>query len=416
MVTTRPLVDRSWSFSDLSTKDTNYASHGYHRYPAKFIPQIVNRILQDYSKPNDVVLDPFGGCGTTSLECLLNSRHSISIDINRVAVMISKAKTNHLSNGVLRRKNEVLLNKLQRQKSRRDCYPSAHQRLKYWFKRSQYNKLMRIYLALESESNPKYRLFYKVCFSNILKQCSIWYSKSIKPMQDPSKLNINPQESFERHLSYMTKRNKEFGNLISKSDTGSNKCSVSHGDARRLTLRNSEVDLIVTSPPYVTSYEYADIHQLSSLWFKHVHDVVKMKKDFVGTLISSEEHSNIVLPSLKRTVKKIKKFDGRLSRQVNNYFHDIDGCYSEMNRVLKKNGYLALIIGNTEYKGVKIDNLGISAELLKNHGFKIRKIIKRKLSSKIFTPYRNKAGKFASPQNSTRRVYQYEYVAIAQKK
>ena len=26
------------------------------------------------------------------------------------------------------------------------------------------------------------------------------------------------------------------------------------------------VDMIITSPPYVTSYEYADLHQLSSLW------------------------------------------------------------------------------------------------------------------------------------------------------
>ena len=31
-------------------------------------------------------------------------------------------------------------------------------------------------------------------------------------------------------------------------------------------LNDKEVDLIVTSPPYVTSYEYADLHQLSSLW------------------------------------------------------------------------------------------------------------------------------------------------------
>ncbi|MEO0185393.1 MAG: hypothetical protein ABIL20_06315, partial [candidate division WOR-3 bacterium] len=32
--------DDSWSFQGLTQKDTNYITHGYHRYPAKFIPQL----------------------------------------------------------------------------------------------------------------------------------------------------------------------------------------------------------------------------------------------------------------------------------------------------------------------------------------------------------------------------------------
>ena len=58
-------TDRSWSFSDKTRKDTAYITHGYHRYPAKFIPQIVSRLTEKYTKEGDFIVDPFGGCGTT---------------------------------------------------------------------------------------------------------------------------------------------------------------------------------------------------------------------------------------------------------------------------------------------------------------------------------------------------------------
>ena len=38
-----------WSFAHLQREETLWGSHGYHRYPAKFIPQLVHRILESYS-------------------------------------------------------------------------------------------------------------------------------------------------------------------------------------------------------------------------------------------------------------------------------------------------------------------------------------------------------------------------------
>ena len=33
------VVDDSWSFKDVNRSETSYLTHGYHTYPAKFIPQ-----------------------------------------------------------------------------------------------------------------------------------------------------------------------------------------------------------------------------------------------------------------------------------------------------------------------------------------------------------------------------------------
>ena len=70
-------INPSWSFADKTRKETAYITHGYHRYPAKFIPQIVSRLIEKYTKNGELVVDPFGGCGTTLVESKVMSRPSI---------------------------------------------------------------------------------------------------------------------------------------------------------------------------------------------------------------------------------------------------------------------------------------------------------------------------------------------------
>ncbi len=86
-------VDYSWSFSGKTRKDTSYITHGYHRYPAKFIPRIVSRLLENYTKEGNLIVDPFGGCGTTLVESKISGRLSVGVDINPVAVLTTKSKT-----------------------------------------------------------------------------------------------------------------------------------------------------------------------------------------------------------------------------------------------------------------------------------------------------------------------------------
>ena len=38
-------VDDSWSFKDATRTETSYLTHGYHRYPAKYIPQLAARVV-----------------------------------------------------------------------------------------------------------------------------------------------------------------------------------------------------------------------------------------------------------------------------------------------------------------------------------------------------------------------------------
>ena len=105
-------IDHSWSFSDKTRKDTAYITHGYHRYPAKFIPQIVSRLAEKYTKEGDFIVDPFGGCGTTLVESKVMGRPSIAVDINPVAVLITKAKITPINPDKIEKEFATLQKKL----------------------------------------------------------------------------------------------------------------------------------------------------------------------------------------------------------------------------------------------------------------------------------------------------------------
>jgi len=79
-----------YDFKDFTTQ---YLTHTFHSYPARFIPQIPLTFIKLFTEEQEIVLDPFCGCGTTLVESFLNNRKSIGNDFNPLATLISKVKT-----------------------------------------------------------------------------------------------------------------------------------------------------------------------------------------------------------------------------------------------------------------------------------------------------------------------------------
>ena len=49
-------------------------------------------LIEEYTRPGDLVLDPFCGSGTIPLECLLRGRRALAYDSNPYAVLLTRAK------------------------------------------------------------------------------------------------------------------------------------------------------------------------------------------------------------------------------------------------------------------------------------------------------------------------------------
>lgn len=90
----RELSELDWNFSEA---DTLHTGHGIQPYPAKFPPQLPEQLIERLSQPGDLVLDCFGGSGTTALEAVRRGRRAISIDANPVATLLTRVKTTTLT-------------------------------------------------------------------------------------------------------------------------------------------------------------------------------------------------------------------------------------------------------------------------------------------------------------------------------
>lgn len=410
-------VDPSWSFSDKTRKDTAYATHGYHRYPAKFIPQIVSRLAEKYTKQGDLIVDPFGGCGTTLVESKVMGRPSIAVDINPVAVLITKAKITAIDPVKIEKEFNVLQNRLETYSEKTKVKAPQHERIDYWFKPNEKRKLAFIFAEISKIKDRDVQDFFFCGFSNILKNCSIWLQKSNKPTRDLEKIPSDPIKKFSRQIKMMLRGNTRLFELLSEKGYLKVPSKVLCTDARTIPAKNNTVSLIVTSPPYVTSYEYADLHQLTALWLEYTKDLSDFRKRFIGTSYHSKKDLTLNSSIAEDIREKLLKIDKKTAEEVSTYFSEMNQVFVEMKRMLKKGGKTCIVIGNTSLQGVKILNAEVFTEQLQNLGLKIADIIKREIPSKNLPSVRDKkTGKFAAITDKNKvSAYPTEYILVMEK-
>ena len=171
-------IDYSWSFSDKTRKDTAYITHGYHRYPAKFIPQIVSRLAEKYTNEGDLIVDPFGGCGTTLVESKVMGRPSVGVDINPVAVLITKAKITPIDPKKIEKAFIALKERLDTYSKDTKIKAPEHERIDYWFKPEEKRRLAFIFAEISKLKDRDIRDFFHCGFSNILKIAQFGFKRA----------------------------------------------------------------------------------------------------------------------------------------------------------------------------------------------------------------------------------------------
>lgn len=72
-------------------------THNFYRYPARFSPQFAATAIAQFSRPGDLILDPYMGGGTTVVEALAAGRHVVGNDLNSLATFVARVKVTPLS-------------------------------------------------------------------------------------------------------------------------------------------------------------------------------------------------------------------------------------------------------------------------------------------------------------------------------
>lgn len=79
-----------------------------HSYQAMLHPKLVDFLIKQYTKKNDILFDPFVGSGVAVLQSLLSNHEIIGFDINPLALLIAKTKTENYNIQELEKETEQL--------------------------------------------------------------------------------------------------------------------------------------------------------------------------------------------------------------------------------------------------------------------------------------------------------------------
>ena len=422
-------IDKAWSFNACKPSDTGKWTHGYHRYPAKFIPQLVERLMDEYLDNGTAsVNDPFMGCGTTIVSAMARGFHASGTDINKVAHLITGAKATAIRPDYLEEKVKQFLSRIWNFGDTHSFFagnqiqphiPERHlERIDYWFTEAVRDELGKILALILHESDSVVQSFLLVAFSHVLKTCSIWHQGMTKPTRDLKKRPTPPYDAIKRHLVKMLKGNVQFYDAVpfQVKNNLDNYLSIQTCSAEAQSVPDGSVDLIISSSPYVTSYEYADLHQLSTLWLDLADDLKNYKKQFIGTSYKRYEDKSLLSQIASDIVDDMMPKSRRKAKEIEAFFIDMQKVFDKSFRILKPGGRCCYVIGNTKLKGVDILSAEAFAESLQYSGFKLDRLIKREIPLKILPQKRDqKTGRFASKDKANTEAYPTEYIIIGLK-
>lgn len=418
--------DEGWDFRK---EDTKQLTHCFHKYPAMMIPQVAGRLIDKYialKSSCQVVLDPFCGSGTVLVEAKRRGLESWGIDINPLARLVAKAKTTPIDLNRLETAHGKLTKKLKgiffnpKEFAKRVSIPKFFN-IEYWFKPNVIESLSVIKSAIMDIENQDILDFYKVVFSETVRECSNVRVGEFKLFRiPPEKLkdyNPNALVIFSKKAERNLKGFQDYLVKLNDKKYLSVPVHILDEDTRlKTTVPGKSVDLIVTSPPYgdsKTTVAYGQFSRLSLQWLDFEDNICRsIDKESLGGNSTKDEKVLQISKTLRQTWEEIRRRDRERASNVLSFYNDLFLCIKELDRVMRDTSRICFVIGNRTVKSITIPTDEILLEMFKHFKFKHRETIIRDIPNKTM-PLKN------SPTNESGKVEKTmwnEYIVIVDRR
>ena len=358
---------------DFVNAKTSYLTHGIHPYPAKFIPQIPNALIQELSSVGETVGDIFCGSGTTLVEALTLKRNAVGVDANPLACLISSAKTTALSEAdasllaELRDRSKALGSELAAFTAKGKVFRSGAWRpnfdkLEFWFPTEAIEELSELKKYCMELSEGAARNLALVALSSIIVTVSRQDSDTRYVRREKGIVAGDTCKKFSRALESSLHVATEFSELVEPRFT----CTLSSSSLLHAPSI-PRMDLMVCSPPYPNAYSYHLYHMTRMLWLEM--DQPLFKKEEIGShrKYSSKSKNAATVETFRSEFTSILKW---------------------LSGNLKKSGYACFVVGNSTLRGELIDNAELISATGLSAGFREVVRLKRTMQSskKSFNP------------------------------
>lgn len=341
------LREIDWSFQN---RDRAPAIEGIHPYPAKFIGDIPRALIASLEIPRgSVILDPFCGSGTTLTEAQRVGIESIGIDLNPIACLIARVKTQPLPPDF-----DVVVREVVALARNHPVLPTPNiPNVGHWFPPQIQQAVGAIAQAVLAPSFHLWADQLRLALSSILVRVSNQDS-------DTRYAAVAKNISFEDVLETFSSAAGKLHRALSDRTWSLSKARVI--EANTLTVTAAEigapVGLIVTSPPYPNAYEYWLYHKYRMWWLGFNPIAVREKE------IGARAHFFKANP-----------------HTADHFIAQMDHTFDLLSRVLMRRGFVCFVVGRSKIHGKLVDNGAIIEAVALRHGLPLVSRFERVISS-----------------------------------
>ncbi len=306
-------------------------THGFYRYPARFSPQFTRAAILAFTRPGDVVYDPFMGGGTTIVEATALGRQAVGTDINSLAVFLSEVKTTVFPDrdiAAVRSWAKSVVSKLNIWSPAQ----RAHKWEKLGYQRNingpetwRIRKLLELALAEVKSLNTVEQRRFGRCIILRTAQWALDCRKDIPPVEDF-------RHQFVLNAGSMARAAKQYARAVRRAGTRHHPVCLQRSaigiEADVALARHRPISLVLTSPPY------PGVHVLYHRW------QVKGRRETPAPFW--------IASSLDGNGASYYTFGDRKAQHLDSYFNDALAAFRSLSMIVENETIIVQMVAFSE--------------------------------------------------------------------
>lgn len=407
-------------------RDPREYAHSLFQYPAMMVPLVQKKVIELIIKVKpeiSVMVDPYVGAGTTFTAAMSCGLDCYGQDINPLAILVSKAKTElgWEDQDLIDAYNQVV------EEARTDSSTSiavSFPNMEKWFKSDVSIELSKIRRAIIRQADLRIRRILWVILAETIRQTSndrtSTYKLHARPLEQIQTRLLSPIQIFESLAQQSAEDVIKFKHLLAQDGLILNnrykgKTELRIGDTTQAILSPSytekdKFEFLVTSPPYgdnTSTITYGQNAYLPLQWINLADIDPQADISFLRTTQEIDRRSlggstpkeleNLTLKLTPESESLAAIFVGfRKSEQpkdraarVASFYQDFIVALDRILSSLADNSYMVWTVGNRSVGGMEIPNDQILTELLANRHTILVADINRSIHFKRM-PHKNK--------------------------
>lgn len=381
--------DRTVHCIGTNSRSDQLPFQAWHHFKEAFAPELIKRAVDESQIPVRSCLDPFGGSGTTALACQFLGVNPTTIEINPYLADLIEAKLQSYDADALSKDFGTILARSRVAKPAsewRSCLPGTFiqpgHKDRWIFSKSAADEILRIRAAICMLKSEPHKRFFTIQLGGVLVTASN-VRMSGKGRRYRSNW-IDRESSGERVRSLFT--NAVQTAIVETHQYSSRKTKryrLIRGDARNAVSGISGTDLVVFSPPYPNSFDYTDVYNIELWMLGYLQSFSENRLLRNRTLSSHVQVKRVFSPAptvskkLNKLLKSFSKPDCELwsphiPTMLGAYFAELAGLLKSLRPKLTVGGSVWMIVGDSQYSGIRVDVAGILKDLALDAGYSLR--------------------------------------------